>query len=49
MNECKRSHPSGVGFGDVVVTSAGKIPHKRICHGVLYPVWCPAEGFSLLV
>ncbi|XP_062586748.1 protein mono-ADP-ribosyltransferase PARP14-like, partial [Saccostrea cucullata] len=31
-DECRRNHPSGVTEGDVVVTSAGNLKCKKICH-----------------
>lgn len=36
-DECRRDHPSGVTEGNVVVTSAGQLKCKTICHACLPP------------
>ncbi|XP_052712258.1 uncharacterized protein LOC128186509 [Crassostrea angulata] len=33
--ECRRDHPSGVSEGNVVVTSAGNLKCKKICHACI--------------
>lgn len=33
--ECQRDHPSGVSEGNVVVTSAGNLKCKKICHACI--------------
>lgn len=35
--ECRRDHPSGVSEGNVVVTSAGNLKCKKICHACIPP------------
>lgn len=47
--ECRRDHPSGVTEGNVVVTSAGKLKCKTICHACVPPYNPSDNGVSKLV
>lgn len=36
-DECHKNHPSGITEGSVVVTSAGNLKCKKICHSCVPP------------
>ncbi|KAL3865275.1 hypothetical protein ACJMK2_006888, partial [Sinanodonta woodiana] len=47
QDECIQKYPDGIKFGEVAVTSAGKLHLKRIFHGALTKVQVDKKYFHL--
>ena len=45
QTECHQNAPNGIGFGEVVVTSGGRLNCQHIVHGAC-PLWDEGEGRS---
>ena len=45
QTECHQNAPNGIGFGEVVVTSGGRLKCQRIVHGAC-PQWDEGGGRS---
>lgn len=45
QKECLSKYPEGINFGEIVVTGAGNLACKIVCHGAL-PQWDYGTGDS---
>lgn len=45
QKECLSKYPDGINFGEIVVTGAGNLACKIVCHGAL-PQWDYGTGDS---
>jgi O-acetyl-ADP-ribose deacetylase (regulator of RNase III) len=48
LDECRERYPSGIDYGEVVSTKAGRMNFKFICHGAL-PHWTLSANYSIKV
>lgn len=48
MSDCRRQHPTGVDYGEIVQTTPGKLQCKAIYHFSV-PPWTKNANFSLQV